>query len=104
MGRGSLVADQSKSRGSNSSQSAVDVLIETILVGVAKTVGLLAWWALRFPLASALIAFALGATVWAGWRLGVAVAVLCALGYGLWWYLERESFHRVGGTRFGSRG
>ena len=95
MGRGSVVADQSKSRGSNSSNSAADDLIEAMLVGAAKTVGLLAWWAVRFPLASTPIVVALGATVLAGWRLGVVVVVVCAIGYGLWCYLDRESFHRV---------
>jgi S-DNA-T family DNA segregation ATPase FtsK/SpoIIIE len=89
------VADQSKSRGSNSSVSAADDLIETMLVGAAKTVGWLAWWAVRFPLASTPIVVALGATVLAGWRLGAVVVVVCAIGYGLWCYLDRESFHRV---------
>ena len=69
--------------------------VETLLVGTAKVVGLLAWWAVRFPLASTPIVVALAATVLAGWRLGVVVAVVCAVSYGLWCYLDRESFHRV---------
>ena len=83
-------------RGSNNSESATDgELVETMLVGAAKLVGLLAWWALRFPLASAPIVVALAGTALAGWRLGIAVAVVCAISYGLWCYLDRESFHRV---------
>ena len=95
MGRGSVVADQPKSRGSNSSENVVDDLIETMLVGTAKAVGWLAWWGVRFPFASTPIVIALSASVLAGWRLGVVVAVVYAIGYGLWWYLDRESFHRV---------
>ena len=95
MGRGSVVADQPKSRGSNNSENVVDDLIETMLVGTAKAVGWLAWWGVRFPFASTPIVIALSASVLAGWRLGVVVAVVYAIGYGLWWYLDRESFHRV---------
>ena len=83
-------------RGSNNSESATDgELVETMLVGAAKLVGLLAWWAVRFPLASTPIVVALAGTALAGWRLGIAVAVVCAISYGLWCYLDRESFHRV---------
>ena len=93
MERESVVAD---ARGSNNSESATDdELVETMLVGAAKLVGLLAWWALRFPLVSAPIVVALSGSALAGWRLGVVVAVVCAIGYGLWCYLDRESFHRV---------
>ena len=95
MGRGLVVAGQPKSRGSNSSENVVDDLIETMLVGTAKAVGWLAWWGVRFPFASTPIVIALSASVLAGWRLGVVVAVVYAIGYGLWWYLDRESFHRV---------
>ena len=66
-----------------------------MLVGAAKVIGLLAWWAVRFPLASTPIVAALAATVVDGWRLGVVVVVVCAVSYGLWCYLDRESFHRV---------
>jgi S-DNA-T family DNA segregation ATPase FtsK/SpoIIIE len=66
-----------------------------MLVGAAKAVGLLAWWAVRFPLVSTPIVVGLGATVLAGWRVGVGVAVVCAIGYALWCYLDRESFHRM---------
>jgi len=95
MGRGLVVAGQPKSRGSNSSENVVDDLIETMLVGTAKAVGWLAWRGVRFPFASTPIVIALSASVLAGWRLGVVVAVVYAIGYGLWWYLNRESFHRV---------
>lgn len=89
------MADCRKSRGGNKSESATDELIETTLVAAAKLIGLLAWWAVRFPLVSTPIAVALGATVLAGWRLGIAVAVVSAIGYGVWCYLDRESFHRL---------
>ncbi len=84
-----------RTRGSNNSESATDDLVETVLVGAAKVIGLLAWWAVRFPLASTPIVLALAATVVAGWRLGVVVVVVCAVSYGLWCHLDRESFHRV---------
>ena len=43
----SVVAD---ARASKNSKSATDDLVETLLVGAAKVIGLLAWWAVRFPL------------------------------------------------------
>ena len=92
MERESVVADV---RGSKDSESATDDVVETLLVGTAKVVGLVVWWAVRFPLASTPIVVALAATVLAGWRLGVIVAVACAVSYGLWCHLDRESFHRL---------
>lgn len=89
------MTDKSKSRGSNSAESATDDLIEDLLVGLAKTVGWLAWWAVRFPVVSTPIVSALAVTVVAGWRLGFVVAVIAAVGYGLWWSLDGASFHRV---------
>ena len=84
-------------RGSNNSESATDgELVETMLVGAAKLVGLLARRALRFPLASAPIVVALAGTALAGWRLRHRGARgVRDLSYGLWCYLDRESFHRV---------
>jgi S-DNA-T family DNA segregation ATPase FtsK/SpoIIIE len=92
MERESVVADV---RGSKDSESATDDFVETLLVGTAKVVRWLVWWAVRFPLASTPIVVALAATVLAGWRLGAVVAVACAVSYGLWWYLDRESFDRL---------
>jgi S-DNA-T family DNA segregation ATPase FtsK/SpoIIIE len=92
---GSAVADSRKSRGADKSKSATDELIETTLMAAAKLIGLLAWWAVRFPLVSTPIAVALGATMLAGWRVGIAVALVCAIGHGLWCYLDGGSFHRL---------
>jgi hypothetical protein len=39
-GRGSAVADSTKSRGANKPESAADELIETTLVAAAKLIGL----------------------------------------------------------------
>ena len=89
------MADSTKSRGANKPESATDALIETTLVTAAKLIGLLAWWAVRFPLVSTPIAVVLTATVLAGVRLGIAVTVVCAISYGLWCYVDRESFHRL---------
>ncbi|HTY32496.1 MAG TPA: FtsK/SpoIIIE domain-containing protein [Mycobacterium sp.] len=89
------MTDQSKSHGSKHSESATDDFVEAMVVGAAKVIGLLAWWAVRFPLASMPIVLALAATAVAGWRLGVVVVVVWAVSYGLWCYLDRESFHRV---------
>ena len=89
------MADSTRSRGGNKSESATDALVETMLVGVAKLIGLLAWWAVRFPLVSTPIAVALAATALSGWRFGVVVIVVCAIGYGLWCHLDGESFHRL---------
>jgi S-DNA-T family DNA segregation ATPase FtsK/SpoIIIE len=82
-------------RGGNKSESATDDLVETMLVGAAKLIGLMAWWAVRFPLVSPPIVVALVATALAGWRLGVVVIVVCVISYGLWCYLDREAFHRL---------
>jgi DNA segregation ATPase FtsK/SpoIIIE, S-DNA-T family len=95
MGRGSVVADHSKSRGSKSSENAADDLVESMLVGAAKCLGLFVWWAVRFPLVSVPIVVALSMSVLAGWRLGVVVVVVSVVSYGLWCYLDRESFDRV---------
>jgi S-DNA-T family DNA segregation ATPase FtsK/SpoIIIE len=95
MERRSAVADSTKSRGGNTSGSATDELIETMAVGMAKLIGMLAWWTVRFPLVSTPIAVALAATVLSGWRFGVVVIAVCAIGYGLWCHLDSESFHRL---------
>jgi S-DNA-T family DNA segregation ATPase FtsK/SpoIIIE len=89
------VADGTKSHGGNKSENATDELVETTFVAAAKLIGLLAWWAVRFPLVSTPIAVVLGATVLAEWRVGSALAVVCAIGYGLWCHLDRESFHHL---------
>ncbi len=82
-------------RGGNKSKNATDDAWEAVLVGAAKLIGLMAWWAVRFPLVSTPIVVSLGATALTGWRLGVVVIVVCAIGYGLWRHLDRESFHRL---------
>jgi S-DNA-T family DNA segregation ATPase FtsK/SpoIIIE len=89
------VADSTRSRSGNKSESATDALVETMLVGAAKLIGLLAWWAVRFPLLSTPIAVALAATALSGWRFGVVVIAVCAVGHGLWCHLDGESFHRL---------
>jgi hypothetical protein len=56
MERESVVAN---ARASKNSENATDDLVETMLVGTAKVIGLLAWWAVRFPLVSTPIVLAL---------------------------------------------
>jgi len=88
------VGSNSVSSGGNTRGDS-DEVVEAMLVGIAKAVGLLAWWAMRFPIISAPVITALGVMVLVGWRAGVAVTVLCAVGYGLWWHLGRASCHAV---------
>lgn len=66
-----------------------------VAICVAKVIGVLLWWAVRFPLASMPVVAALVATALGGWGAGAFVVMVYALGYGLWCHVERESFNRL---------
>lgn len=70
------------SRAGKNSESTTDDFVEELLVGTAKLIGLLALWAIRFPLVSTPITLSLLATAVIDWRLGIVVAVGFAVGYG----------------------
>jgi S-DNA-T family DNA segregation ATPase FtsK/SpoIIIE len=61
-------------------------------IAAAKAIGLLLWWSVLFPLISGPLIATLIVTVTLGWPLGLALAVLCSIGYGLWAHLDQESF------------
>jgi S-DNA-T family DNA segregation ATPase FtsK/SpoIIIE len=88
-------ADNTRSSGRKSSRSGTDELLEDVLVGVAKALGLLVWWAIRFPVVSIPLVVALAVTVLVGWWFGVVAVSTCAFGYGAWGYLDPASFREA---------
>jgi DNA segregation ATPase FtsK/SpoIIIE, S-DNA-T family len=89
-----VVAGSSTSHGRNNSHnnSDSDDFAGEIAIAAAKVIGLLLWWSVLFPLVSGPIIATLIVTVALGWPVGVALAVFCGIGYGLWAYLDQESF------------
>jgi DNA segregation ATPase FtsK/SpoIIIE, S-DNA-T family len=88
------VAGSSPSRGRNNTHNSSDSddFAGEMAIAAAKVIGLLVWWSVLFPLVSGPTIAALIVTVTLGWPLGVAVAVFCSIGYGLWACLDPASF------------
>lgn len=83
------------SRARKNSDSRTDDDFEALLVGMAKLIGLLVLWAVRFPLISTPIILAVLAAAVIDWRVGIVWAVAFAVGYAGWCHLDRESFERL---------
>ncbi len=83
------------SRARKNSDRTTDDDFEALLVGMAKLIGLLVLWAVRFPLISTPIILSLLATAVIDWRVGIVWAVGFAVGYAGWCHLDRESFERL---------
>ncbi len=89
------MASNSKSTASNNFERTAEEVLEVILMGLVRTIGMLGWWVIRFPVASAPVVVTLAALALGGWRLGPFMALSSALIYGLWWVVDPDSFLRA---------
>jgi S-DNA-T family DNA segregation ATPase FtsK/SpoIIIE len=82
------------SNNSHSTGSAVDEGVATIVMALAKGVGLLVWWSVLFPM----ISIPALASVWIGFRFGpvfvLVLAVVSGLALAAWWQLSPTSFQQ----------
>ncbi|SIJ23197.1 cell division protein FtsK [Mycobacteroides abscessus subsp. abscessus] len=82
----------SKNTSNANSKSAADETFEAVLVGLAKATGYLLWWAVLFPAISIPFVIALVVAFKYGVNAGFLTLVGLGCAYGLWAFLDEDSF------------
>jgi S-DNA-T family DNA segregation ATPase FtsK/SpoIIIE len=87
-----MSAEDSKNTSRSDSKSAADETIEAVLVGLVKAAGYLLWWAVLFPAISIPVVIAFVVAGKYGMNAGFLAAIAFTAAYGLWAFLDEDSF------------